>query len=95
MYILPGVLNEISGIVHNQNGILYCINDEDGIVFLYDVVKEEIVKKINFGKNGDYEDIAIVESQLYVLKSNGTIYRIDNYDETNEIKSKKICGKFK
>ena len=43
MYILPGVLNEISGIVYNQNGILYCINDEDGIVFLYDVVEEEIV----------------------------------------------------
>jgi uncharacterized protein YjiK len=93
LYILPNVLNEISGIEYIENDKLYCINDEDGILFVYDLSEEKIINEISFGKSGDYEDLAIIDSLLYVLKSNGTIYRFNIYSGEIENKAEKINSK--
>jgi uncharacterized protein YjiK len=72
-YDLPKKLKEISGLSYYKNNQLACVNDEDGKVFIYDLSKEEVVEKIPFGKDGDYEGIEVVGNEIFILKSNGKI----------------------
>lgn len=87
-YTLPSVLYEISGIEVYKNAIA-CIQDEKGIVFIYDPNKKEIVSEIKFGDEGDYEDIELVDDNLFVLKSNGNLYRFTENDH-DEVSAEKI-----
>ncbi len=72
-YDLPKQLKEISGLSYYKNNQLACVNDEDGKVFIYDLTKKEIIEKIPFGKEGDYEGIEVVDNEVFILKSNGKI----------------------
>jgi uncharacterized protein YjiK len=72
-YDLPKKLKEISGLSYYKNNQLACVNDEDGKVFIYDLTKKEVVEKIPFGKDGDYEGIEVVGNEVFILKSNGKI----------------------
>jgi uncharacterized protein YjiK len=65
-YIMPNKLKEISGLSYYKNNQLACVNDEEGKVFMYDFVKKEIVDKIPFGKDGDYEGIEVVGDEVFV-----------------------------
>ena len=87
-YTMPASLEEISGISWTGKGTLACIQDEDGIIYRYNLEKEKVVSKAKFGKDGDYEDISIVKNTAYVLKSNGHIFRVKNFKK-DEIKVKR------
>jgi hypothetical protein len=78
-YSLPQVLDEISGICMMADHQLACVQDEEGTVFVYDLKEKMISHRIHFGKPGDYEDIAIADSLMWVLKSNGSLYKITRY----------------
>ena len=84
-YILPPVLEEISGIVLLNGHIMICIQDEEGDLFFYDLVDQRIIKRVGFGKDADYEDLALAGDIIYVLRSNGTIYELENYDNMEDI----------
>lgn len=73
---LPSELREVSGIALLDNNTITCVQDEDGIIFLYDLDKKEVKRKIAFADGGDYEGIAIVENTAYVLRSDGAIYEV-------------------
>lgn len=81
--ILPAILREVSGIVITDPGILACIQDENGMVFFYDMEMKKITKQITFGPDGDYEGIAMAADTLYVLRSDGTVYGIKNFRSEN------------
>lgn len=72
---MPSSLLEISGIAfYNGNSdTVYSIQDEDGKLFRqkWDVKKQHNMK---FGPKGDYEDLAIFQEMVFVLKSNGSLY---------------------
>ena len=87
-YTMPGSLEEISGISWTGKGTLACIQDENGIVFCYDLEKDKVVSEVKFGKDGDYEDISVVKNTAYILKSNGHIFRVKNFKK-GEIKVKR------
>lgn len=89
-YVLPNVLAEISGLTEATNKKIYCLEDEHGVVYIYDFDKKKIVSKIKFGKDNDYEGLAMVNNELYALTSNGTLYRIDNVENKEKVKSTKI-----
>ena len=72
-FIMPNKLKEISGLSYYKNNQLACVNDEEGKVVMYDFVKKEIVDKIPFGKDGDYEGVEVVGDEVFVLKSNGKL----------------------
>lgn len=76
-YVLPQKLTEISGLSYSNDGQLYCVNDEQGKIFVYSITEKDIIKTIDFGKDGDYEGIEIVNNIVYVLKSDGKIKAID------------------
>jgi len=74
-FSMPESLLEISGIAFNKGraDTIYSIQDEDGRLFkqAWDVKKQSSLK---FGKNGDYEDVAIANEVVYVLNSSGSIH---------------------
>src|ERR1700742_2026421 len=60
VYNMPWSLHEISGIAfhHGKNDVLYAEEDEDGLVYYFHL-GDKNVSTSQFGKHGDYEDIAI------------------------------------
>lgn len=76
---MPKELNEISGIAWISDGKLACVQDEDGIIFIYDLHEKKIEEKVSFAERGDYEGIAVVDSTAYVLRSDGLLFEIQNY----------------
>ena len=77
--VLPAILHEISGITILDSTTVACVQDENGILFLYDINRSRIRKQIPFGLNGDYEGICRVNNTLYILRSDGVIFEIENY----------------
>ncbi len=75
-YILPGSLTEISGISYYSPDKIACIQDEKGFIYLYDVKSKKIASTCKFGNSGDYEDIAVVGDTAYVLRSDGVIFEV-------------------
>ena len=83
---LPVALKEISGITFLSKNKIACVQDEKGIVFIYDIHKDKLKQSIDFAGDKDYEAIANVNDTIYVLRSNGDIYEIDNL-ESSEVSS--------
>lgn len=84
---MPMELNEISGIAWIGEGKIACVQDEDGIIFIYDLNENKVEKTVNFAKSGDYKGITVVDGTAYVLRSDGALFEIQNYLQNNlEIK---------
>lgn len=74
---LPNKMQEISGLSVAPNvDHLFAINDEAGNIYTIHKKTGKIVQKDDFGKSGDYEGIEYVSGTFYVVKSNGTIYKV-------------------
>ncbi|WP_029038125.1 SdiA-regulated domain-containing protein [Salinimicrobium xinjiangense] len=76
---LPEALNEVSGIAWIGEDRIACVQDEDGIIFIYNLKNSRVEKEIKFGSGGDYEGIAIVGKDAYVLRSDGIIIVISGF----------------
>lgn len=77
--ILPDTLREISGITVLSDSTIGCIQDENGIVFIYNFLNQTIENQFSFHLDGDYEGITKVGETLYILRSDGMIFEIENY----------------
>lgn len=80
-YELPEELNEISGMVWLSENKFACVQDEEGIIYIYDIELAKILNRIKFGDNGDYEGLTLNGSTAYVQRSDGTIFIISNFLE--------------
>lgn len=82
---MPEDLLEISGIAFNKldSRTVYAIQDEEGRLF-YGRVTAPKFQKTKFGKHGDYEDVAICNDRVIVLKSNGKLYEFPLSDTKGE-----------
>ena len=87
---LPSILEEVSGQALVNDEIIIFIQDEEGDLFFYNLKEERLIKRVDFGKDADYEDVAMVGDEVYVLRSNGLLFRLRNYEDENEIKTKEI-----
>jgi len=74
---LKSELTEISGIAHVGNGLLACIQDEKGRIYLLNLAKGEVTREVDFAKDGDFEDVAWTGQFLYAIRSDGKLYRIE------------------
>jgi uncharacterized protein YjiK len=82
-YFLPKYLTEISGIAYYKENKILCEQDQNADIYVFNLNKKEIVNKYNFGKNGDYEDIAVVGKTVYILRSDGKIFEVEEFDSEN------------
>jgi hypothetical protein len=82
-FVLPDTLREISGLTDIDSTTFACIQDENGILFIYDISINNIQKQYNFHIDGDYEGITRVDSSMYILRSDGILFQISNYQSSN------------
>ena len=75
IYLLPEILEEVSGLTHYGPNQLAALNDEHGRMYVYDIQKRKIVHKVRFEGRGDFEGIEKVGDHIYAIKSNGTLFR--------------------
>lgn len=74
VFTMPDTLREVSGITVLDDQRIACIQDENGIVFIYNFHKDKLEKQYVFGANGDYEGIARVGDTLFILRSDGYLF---------------------
>ncbi len=82
-FLLPDTLHEVSGLTDIDSTTFACIQDENGILFIYDAKNNVIKKQYTFNLDGDYEGITRVDQNIYVLRSDGTLFEISNYTSDN------------
>jgi uncharacterized protein YjiK len=71
---LPGSLQEISGLDY-EAGHLYGVQDEKGKVYVIPLDQDEI-RDEKFWDAGDFEGIERVGGFLFIIKSNGNLYKV-------------------
>lgn len=76
---LPSDLREISGLAHVGEGELAMVQDEQGLIFIFDLESKEITARHRFRNKGDFEGVEILGETAYVLRSDGDVYEILNY----------------
>lgn len=74
-YTMPAELAELSGIVFSGNGQLTGVQDETGRLYEYSLTDKRVTRTVDFGPAGDYEDLARVGNDWFVLRSDGTLFR--------------------
>ncbi|QMU29088.1 SdiA-regulated domain-containing protein [Adhaeribacter radiodurans] len=73
---VPAILTEVSGIAYLGKNQFTCVQDEAGVIFIYNTTTRKIERQITFGAAGDYEGIALVGKTAYVVRSEGKIFEI-------------------
>ncbi len=80
---LPDTLREISGLTNIDSTTFACVQDENGILFIYSASENKIIHQYRFNMDGDYEGIAKVGTTMYVLRSDGVLFEIENFAGTD------------
>lgn len=86
---LPKNLVEISGLSFVNDFRLASIQDEKGNIYIFNLKSGKVERTIDFGDDGDYEGIEIIGNDAWIVKSNGTLYKVKDYLEDKEPSVKK------
>src|SRR5262245_36014482 len=74
VYKLPTILDEISGLYfYPKDSGIFAIQDEKGWLFKIHLKNPVEIERWKFSNGADYEDIALVDSSFYVLRSKGIL----------------------
>lgn len=84
---LPVELLEVSGIALAAKNQLYLVQDETGVLFVYDMDAEKVTRIIRFTDTGDFEDVAAGSNTAWVLRSDGVVFSVRT-DKTAAASSK-------
>ena len=87
IYDMPELLREISGIELYNDSVLYCVQDEIGSVFEYDLKTQQIVKSHRFTDIGDFEDLTMHKNYIYVLRSDCSLFTYNLHKQTQVTQS--------
>lgn len=82
---LPAELKEISGITFLSDSVLVGIQDEEGILYYYNLAQDKIIRKQTFGGSGDYEDLVKAGNDMYVITSEGILHQIKDFASSNPV----------
>lgn len=74
-YSMPSELAELSGIALTGSDQITGVEDETGNLYHYNLTTKRVDHVVEFGKSGDYEDLARVGNDWFILRSDGTLFR--------------------
>jgi len=80
---LPEELKEVSGIAYLSKDRFACVQDEKGVIYIYNTGSGSIEKQIPFAGPGDYEGIAVNGNTAYVVTADGELYQVSLEGKTN------------
>ena len=92
---LPSVLNEISDIAVLSESEVACVQDERGVVFVYDIRSRRITDEVRFAAKGDFEGLTIVDSRLFVLRSDGLLFELSSLKHHPSVQTHELHFPFK
>ena len=75
---MPNELTEISGLSYINDQRFACVQDERGVIFIYNTASSSVEKEISFGGVGDYEGLAVVGETIWVLRADGKLFEVNN-----------------
>jgi uncharacterized protein YjiK len=75
---MPVELTEISGLSYLDEQRFACVQDELGTIFIYNIATSKVEKEIPFGDVGDYEGLAVVNENVWVLRADGKLFEVNN-----------------
>ncbi len=75
---LPGSLKEVSGITFIDSVRLACVQDEKGIIYIFNTLSGKVENRFDVLPNGDYEGIAFDGNSYYMLRSDGIIFVVSD-----------------
>lgn len=90
-FVLDGALDEISGLTLLPDGRLAAVQDEAGTIYVLDPSTGAIDAEIDFDDDGDYEGIERVGDELWVLRSDGTLFEVENWDDGPAVEKHKTA----
>ena len=76
VFSLDGDLQEISGLTMLPSGRLGAVQDEEGEIYEVDPATGAVVRTQPFADDGDYEGIELTPEAVWVLRSDGDLYRV-------------------
>ncbi len=88
-FFLSESLLEISGIAFHRDNLdsVWGVTDERGRIYGFRLGKKK-TQPFKFGPQGDYEDMAIVQDKVFVLRSDGTLFAA--FLDTDKKKSEEV-----
>lgn len=81
-------LKEVSGLAFSPDGRLFLHNDEEGKVYQVNYNNGDIVKEFSLGDKKvkeDFEGIAIVNNDFYLVNSKGDLFRFSEGENNSEV----------
>lgn len=76
---LPEILVEISALDYLDAQRVAAVQDEDGIIFIFNLASSKLEREIKFAESGDYEGLALLNDDAYILRSDGLIYLVKDF----------------
>jgi hypothetical protein len=76
-WLMPKILKEISSIAWLGQNKIAAVQDNDGIIFIYNLVTEKVEQQFKFGPQGDYEGLTYAHGNFFVLRSDGFIIEVN------------------
>ncbi|MDF3078554.1 MAG: hypothetical protein K0S09_2443 [Sphingobacteriaceae bacterium] len=76
---VPKELTELSALSYIDEQRFATVQDELGSIFIYNTAQNKIEKEIPFAGKGDYEGLALVGNDAFVLRADGVIFEVKNY----------------
>lgn len=83
VWYMPAELVEISGLSYFGDSGIAAVQDEDARIYLLNTASGKVINIYNFGKKGDFEGIAIIDSTAWVLESNGNLHCVENFQHSH------------
>lgn len=86
--IITNKLTEISDIANSNDGSIFAIGDEIGIIYKLDPKNGKIIKRFFLGKwtaEADFEGIAVTDKYLYAIASNGSLYKFEEGENNSAV----------
>jgi uncharacterized protein YjiK len=77
--ILPESLVEISAIAYISDELMAGVQDENGIIYLFNPKTGEISDSIIFEPTGDFEGLCFVENTAWVLEAKGDLWEVSDW----------------
>ncbi len=79
---LDSRLQHISGITwDNHDNLFYAVNTGSDSIYALDRISRSISDVYPLAAEGDYEDVALFDSAIYILRTDGTITKFTRYFE--------------
>jgi hypothetical protein len=88
-FTLPSGLREASGLAITRDGRLFSHDDEQGVVHQINPADGSRIKRFSLGRvtiDGDFEGIAVKQDTMFLVTSDGVIYRFREADDGDHVR---------